>query len=355
MSQTLLKKPGDASRPTIYCVAKAVGVSVSTVSHILNHPGKYRYSKETQQKVWDACNKLRYSPNAMARSLANQTNPAIGLVCDSLTDVNITRAVDRVVELATQHGRHVVVTTHPETLPWTSLLNNGKVDWVIVLNQCLVEFSEELLLPSALERIIAVGPLPNYVPHTFGHQIAWDTTRNAVLALDHLIELGHREIAILAGNFPSAEQCPPRLQAAAEHARARGITAHWISCMDETRENVCRVGRLMTQEVLEKHPGVTALYCRQDYHAIGAYQALSKARRRIPEDMAIVGNFNLQDILQPYPSLTSIDAPLVAGAEAAMEFLARPQHGATGMTIDLTNQIKLIVRQSTVGDNAAGH
>ena len=347
------KSPRKLSRPTIYSVAKAVGVSVSTVSHIINHPGKYRYSRETQQRVREACDNLQYSPNALARSLANQTNPAIGLVCDSLTDVNITRAVDRIVELATMQGRHVVVTTHPERLPWTTLLDQGTVDWIIVLNQNLVEYADHLLLPRSLQRIIGIGPLPIYTPRPFGHQIVWDTTRSAILAIDHLAELGHREIAILAGLYTRPQDSVPRIKAAYEHAATLGIKAHWISHAQEKREDIGGSGRLMTQDVLKNHPGVTAIYCRQDYHVVGVYHELHKAGKQVPGDMAVIGNFNLQDILQFYPPLTSVDAPLVKGAEVAMDFVQMEGQGAKGEGADLTDHITLIKPQSTMGDRAA--
>jgi LacI family transcriptional regulator len=345
------KPPIDrTSRPTIETVARAAGVSDTTVSHILNHPGKYRYAQKTVQRVREIARELRYSPNILAQSLAGQANPAIGVVCSSLTDANISRAVDRVIEIATGQHRHVVVATHPEKLPWAMLLDQGRVDWIIAIDQNLVESSNELLLPRSLERVIAVGPLPNYQSRRFGHFVHWDTTRNARLAMEHLASLGHKEVAILAGLYTTSEKAVPRIKAAYESAASLGITAHWISYPEETRENVARAGRMMTNEVLTRYPNITAIYCRQDYQAIGVFYELQKARKRIPEDVAVCGNFNLQDMLQFYPPLTSVDAPLVKGVEVAMELLAQADRSMPeGKGTDLTEHIRLVIRESTVG------
>jgi hypothetical protein len=82
-----------SSRPTIFSVAKEAGVSITAVSLILNHKKSHKYSPEVEAKVLAACQNLNYKPNSLARSLAKQTNSAIGILCQSLDDHNITRAV----------------------------------------------------------------------------------------------------------------------------------------------------------------------------------------------------------------------------------------------------------------------
>ena len=105
------KSPRGPARPTIVSVAEMAGVSITAVSRILNHSDSHRYSKEVEARVRQVCEKVAYRPSSMARSLAKQTNPGIGILCQSLTDVNIVRVVDRAVELAAAHGLHMVVSS----------------------------------------------------------------------------------------------------------------------------------------------------------------------------------------------------------------------------------------------------
>jgi LacI family transcriptional regulator len=343
------RRPNKSSRPTIFSVAKEAGVSISTVSRVLNHADLQEYSAEVKSKVVAASKKLNYRPNAMARSLARQTNPGIGVLCPSLTDINITRALDRIVEIAETHQRHVVVTTHPEKVPWANLLDDGTVGWVIAINHFMVEQSDDLILPETLERVIAVTTLPQeYVKRTFALSVTWDTARQGELIAEHLAEMGHKEVAMLAGLRTKPDEVPARLRALDERACELGITIHSVYNPNETKEDISLSGRVMMQEVLAKYPRVTAVICRQDYHAIGVYAELYQTGKRIPEDMAVIGAYNLQRILQFCPALTSADAPLVEGVEFAMNFLLGKEDAGT-RHVDLTDHIRLWQRESTVG------
>lgn len=333
-------------KPTIFSVARSAGVSITAVSLILNHPGKHRYSSEVERRVQEACRKLRYKPNSMARSLAKQTNPGIGLLCDSLSDFNITRAVQRVVEIASANGLHVVVTTNPSKIPWQNLLDEGRVSWIIAIGDYMIDRAKELQSPHFLNRIISVcsGPIPpETMPVAF--RVTWDSNRHGLLAADHLASLGHKEVGILAGRDVEIETATQRVSTAYHRLSELGIKAHWITDASEDRESMPRSGQLQAQALLDRHPNTTAIICRNDYHAVGAYREIHRRWLEIPRQMAVVGNFNLQSMLYLDPPLTSVDAPLVQAVERAMGFIASQEH-AHGV-VELSEDVKLIVREST--------
>jgi DNA-binding LacI/PurR family transcriptional regulator len=118
--------------------------------------------------------------------------------------------------------------------------------------------------------------------------------------------------------------------------------------MNENTEDIPTSGEVMTRQILERFPGVTAIVCRQDLHAVGVYRELHRVGKRIPEDIAVIGHFNLQPILYLDPSLTSVQAPMVEAIEAAMDFVINSKETGEAMVRDFTEYHRLIVRASTV-------
>jgi DNA-binding LacI/PurR family transcriptional regulator len=118
----------------------------------------------------------------------------------------------------------------------------------------------------------------------------------------------------------------------------------------EDKTDIPSSAQFMVRQVLETYPKVTAVFCRQDYHAIGAYRALIHAGKKIPDDVAVMGNFDLQRMLFLDPPLTSVTTPIVEGMEKAMEFILKPEDERRDKVIDLSDRIKLCVRGSTVSD-----
>ncbi len=342
---SLVAKP---VRPTIFSVAESAGVSITTVSHILNYPDNHKYSEEAETRVLAACRRLEYKPNALARSLAKKTNSAIGLLCESLDDHNITRALNRAVELASANGLHVVISTKPAEIPWHNLLEEGRVNWIISIVESMFHQSHELTKPHLLEKIISVTPGPVDEELPVALRISWDDSRNGRLAVDHLAELGHREIAVLAGPYVDPETACWRLRSAWHRAGQLGLTVRWMTNPTEDKTDIPSSGQCMAQQVLEKYPNATAVLCRQDYHAIGVYRAFIRAGRRIPDDIAVMGNFDLQRMLYLDPPLTSVTSPVVEGVEKAMEFILSSGKRPAGENVDLSDHIRLTVRGSTV-------
>jgi LacI family transcriptional regulator len=338
-------RASSSSRPTIFSVAKEAGVSITAVSLILNHKKSHKYSPEVEARVLTACQNLNYKPNSLARSLAKQTNPAIGILCQSLDDHNITRAVNHTVELAAGHGFHVVVCTKPSEIHWQTLLEEGRVGWIISIMEDMVHRSQELMQSNFLERVISVSPGPIEEQIPVGARISWDENRNGRLIADHLFSLGHREIALLAGM--NIERGGHRIASTRARAEELGLGFHLITDREEDVNDIPASGERMMKEALEHYPGVTAVVCRQDYQAIGVYRRLMRAGKHIPDDMAVVGNFNLQSKLFLDPGLTSVSCPSVEGIEQAMEFILNPERRNV-KDMDLTDKIELVVRRSTV-------
>ena len=344
------KRPHGPVRPTIFSVAELAGVSTTAVSKILNHSDSHRYSKAVEARVFEVCETVGYRPSSMARSLAKQTNPGIGILCQSLTDANLVRAVDRAVEVAAARGLHVVISTKPGEIAWENLISEERVGWIIALGDWLVTETDQLRSRHIMNRIAAIsGEMPAETLPVAVH-VFWDDKRCGILAVEHLAELGHREIAILGGYYLDPQQAPGKIGGAYERARELGIEAHWVTDTGEAPGAIPQAGHRMAQHVLETYPEVTAIICRQDYHAFGVYRELHRAGKQIPQDMAVVGNLNLQEFLYFDPPLTSVDVPMVEAIERVMEFIVSDGPLKENRQVDLTEHITLVSRGSTVAD-----
>lgn len=357
------KKSETKRRPTIGAVAESVGLSPTAVSLIINHPNKYRYSTATRKRVHNAVRKLGYKPNVLARSLRKgKTNPGIGFLCTSIEDVNITQAVHRAIELAATESLHVVVSTQPQKIAWQYLLEEGRVGWLIATGEYHIRELSKSVLPWVLDRAVVIHPSKSVcMPAVY--RIFWDAARHGILAVDHLAELGHKEIAILAGDCLDLATATPRIAAAYTRAQELGISAHWITNPKEDQADQATLpssAELMTKQVLKGLPDVTAIICRNDYHAVGVYRQLFRAGLRVPKDFSIIGNLNLQEALHLDPGLTSIEGPLVEAVGRAMKFIIGQEKQMAPKSsrvrdVDLTDHIKLIVRKSCSKKNASSN
>jgi len=296
------------------------------------------------------CQKLGYKPNALARALVTRENPAIGLLCDSLLDYNVMRAVEAGLTFATRHGRHVVIATDLDENSWQNLLREGRVGWVITLARKIPgELDRDRLEKDLLDRVIRIWEGPMQAPSESPFTVTWDSRVAGNLAVEHLAELGHREIAVLAGPYlePDLHRFP-RIAASYVRGRELGLTVRWITHPDERRENIPDSGRIMMRMVLDEFPDVTAVICRQDYHAVGVYRELAGRNKRIPDDIAVVGHQNLQPGLHLHPPLTSVENPVTEALRTAIQFAVEGPGVFAGPVCDLTHLYRLIPRASTI-------
>ncbi len=338
------------TRMTITEVARRLGVSAGTVSRVVNDSPNSGISAQTRKRVLAECSRVGYKPNAMARALVTRENPGIGLLCNSLLDYNIMRAVQEGLKLATRLGRHVVISTDLDGTTWLDLLREGRVGWVITLARGIPgEVVRDQLDEDLLNRVIRIWEGPMKKPSASPFTVTWDSGVAGKMAVEHLAQLGHREIAVLAGPFEEPEDRFPRIASSYFRGRELGLTVRWITNSEEQGGMIPQSGQEMMRKVLEEFPKVTAVICRQDYHAVGVYRELHRRGLRILEDMAVMGHQNLQPGLHLEPGLTSVATPVVQAVEIALRFAIEGQKNFSERVYDLTSFCRLIPRASTVG------
>ncbi len=328
--------PGDSSRPvTIAYIAESAGVSVPTVSKVLN--GKSGVSAEKRALIEELINRHGYRKP----SGSNRSN-VVELVfreLESMWAVEIIRGVERA---ARKHRVGVMVSEfglHDSAPGWDDTVSRRPK---CVLSVAQLSAAERAELTAKGIPFVVFDPtteLPDDVP--FVGATNWSGGRAAAR---HLIELGHRRIAMIAGP-EHVLFCAARLDGYRSALAAAGLPSEsrFVVHADLTREGGCSAARTLL--ALPERP--TAIFASNDLQAVGAYQAARDAGLRIPEDLSVVGFDDLPVVAWADPPLTTVHQPLTEMAVAATELALTLGRGEQAPQIGLEIATTLTVRSST--------
>jgi len=325
---------------TIQDVAKEAGVSVSTVSRVLN--SKVDVASDTQERVLSVIDKLGYTSNLAARSMRSRRNNLLGLVVPDIGfpySIEIMKGVDRAISqstldllLYTTGGIHKPGTASREH-HYVSLLNNSLTDGVLIVASSASEFVTK-------KPIVAVDPHmidPNY-PSVQGTNY-----HGALDAMNYLIGLGHRRIGFIGGR-PEIMSSGRRLKGYRDALEQAGVD------IDE-RLNVpgdfsTRTGYERALELLSLSSPPTAIFASNDQSAIGVLQATEELKLRVPEDISLIGFDNISEA--GYFGLTTIDQQLAEMGYVATQMLIKLVNGETLDAKVHKMPTKLVERKSCI-------
>jgi LacI family transcriptional regulator len=323
---------------TIQDVAETAGVSVSTVSRVLN--GRVDVASETQGRIQSVIAELGYTSNLAARSMRSIKKNLLGLVVPDIGfpySIEVMKGVNRaIVEstfdllLYTTGDIHKSGTISHEQ-HYVSLLNNSITDGVIIVASAAAEF-------------ITNGPIIAVDPHLINPRypsVQGTNYQAALEVLEYLVNLGHTRIAFICGR-PEIGSAQRRLKGYKDGLARAGIEidADLIRPGDFTTAS----GYSCTLDLMRLKNPPTAIFAANDQSAIGVYQAANELGLRIPDDLSVVGFDNITEA--QYLGLTTVD-----------QFLSEMGYVATQMLIQLVNKepldvdvhkmpTKLVVRNS---------
>jgi LacI family transcriptional regulator len=307
---------------TIQDVAKEAGVSVSTVSRVLN--AKIDVAEETQKHILSVIEKLGYTSNLAARSMRSRKNFLIGLIMPDVEypfAIEVMKGVNRAVAQSefdlvvytTGNVRKSAAASHEQH--FIALLNNSITDGVIIVAPAAGSFESQ-------SPIVSIDPHqmnPNYPSvHATNYQ-------GAMSAMQYLIGLGHRRIGFIAGR-PELESAKRRMSGYydALHQANISLDESLIVPGDFTEKTGIEVAmKLLTQP----HPP-TAIFACNDQTAMGVYRAAERMGLKIPSDLSVVGFDNIPE--SKFMELTTVD-----------QFLTKMGSLATEMLIKLINKEKI--------------
>ncbi|MFC0213529.1 LacI family DNA-binding transcriptional regulator [Paenibacillus chartarius] len=323
---------------TIHDVALKSGVSVTTVSRVLNNRGYI--SETTRNKVFGAMKELGYQPNDIARSLLRKQSNIIGLIIPNVSHPFFSELADQVEYFAYQAGYKVLLCNSQldPTKEWDyiEMLKRNRVDGIIMGSHTL-EVDEYLSLHSPI--VTFDRKIGESIPH-----LGSDNYRGGQLATQHLIDRGCRKIAHICGNLKLQVLSNHRTDAFLDIVKKYGVE-HLII---QTDMNVFdqRQYEILIQALLKEHPNIDGIFATSDIIAAFAVKECIRAGKRVPEDVRIVGYDDVGAARWLTPELTSIRQPIDEFGRLAVE-LIRMQ--VEGQPFEIANvlPVELMVRATT--------
>jgi len=327
---------------TIIDVARMANVSIATVSRVLNEPHKVR--EETRRQVYQAMTLCNYKYNALARGFATKRSHIIGLIIPTVTNPIFAESVRGVQDYVEASGYRVVLGNSDYSLEKEKKLiqvfREMQVDALIItttgLNgRHLKELVEEKFPLVLLYSTVRRGPLSC---------VGIDNFRGGYRATAHIVSFGHRRIAMLAGDFSFSDKSFHRWHGYRKCLRDHGI-AYDSKLLVQTTYALESGMRAVKQLMQTKSPP-TAIFCSNDFLAIGVLEGARELGLSIPENLSVVGFDDMPMMAFFRPGLDTIRQPAYdmgkIGSEVVLRRIDNPDEKPVHRILD----IQLIVRQS---------
>jgi len=337
-------KKGAAKKPhpvTLQMVAERVGLTKGTCSAVLNRSAASRsVPPHTQERIFQAAQELHYRPSFYARNLGVKRTYTIGVVTQEIGDFYgspIISGIERYLREKNYFFLTVAVRDNPKLLEsYSHLLLDRGVEGLITVDTLI---DRPLPLPA-----IAI---PGHCQVEGVTNIVLDHRKAAWLALNHLVGLGHREIAFMKGSDESPDS-KDRWEAIREVVEELGIPMRAELIVQlEGRDATPQLAYPFVAQLLSRGRPFTALFAYNDISAIGAINVFQEAGLRVPEDLSVVGFDDIRIAVHNNPSLTTVRQPLQRMGEIAASVLLNwIEHRKDGTEV-IKVQPEFVVRHST--------
>ena len=330
---------------TIKDIARKLKISHSTVSRALSEDRKVSalVAEKTRKRVQKVAAELDYSPNLMAQGFVTGRTATLGLLTYQVFREMFDRQIDRILWEADKQKYHILIGMAPsrlqelpledQTLQIRQLLSRG-IDGLFIHTQGDRGESERIL-----NAVRGRMPVVTFTHPTQGLSgVVLEEITSFCEATEHLIRLGHKRIGFIGTDwnkdFVGSAKGKGYLLAMQKH----GLTPQRILGKTFPKKPTHRLGKRLGDRF-------TALVCRNDYEAVIACHGLRAAGLRVPEDVAVVGNGNLELAAYVTPALTTLAIPYEAIAQAAMELMLEQLEGQN-MSRQVILKSPLVVRES---------
>ena len=328
---------------TIKDLAAQTGYSVGTVSRVLNH--QPHVSEVAREIILKAAEESGFQLNENARQLKQQQSNALLVICkgnyNELFDELLIAIQSRVSD--TQYTLIVdyIDESENEVRRALRMCREKKPQGILFLGGNQEHFQESfhrIQVPCVLVTSSAADlSFPNL------SSVTSDDTLAAAMAIDGLLELGHKEVVIIGGHRDYSEITRLRHQGCVRAFREHGIS--FRESQYETARFTFADGYRAAKVLLERYPDFTALFAMSDVMALGAIRALADAGKRVPEDISVVGFDGLQIGEYTLPRLSTVAQNVEQLAEQSMALLLRSIETSTDAKHEVV-PVRLLLRES---------
>jgi DNA-binding LacI/PurR family transcriptional regulator len=332
--------PG-VKKPTIYDVAEHAGVSITTVSRMLNAPEKV--NPATRKKVLAVIDELGFIPKAEARARSMQHTGRIGVICPFFTAPSFIQRLRGIAETLSPGNYELIIYTVDSNERLQGYLSNlpltGNLDGLIILSLPIGDSEARRLVDHHLPTVLIEYPHPKM------NCVEIDDFAGGHMAATYLLEKGHRRIAFLGDtNLPEYAIHPVSLRLngfrkALKQARIN-LPDAFIRLAPYSQEQT----RQVAKELLNLPSPPTAIFAAADFQALGVLKAARQMNIQVPEQLAVIG-FDDLDIAE-YADLTTISQHLDESGRLAVEILLAQIDSPSRLPRHVKIPLTLIERQT---------
>ncbi len=333
---------------TLKEIAKEAGVSVSTVSRVINQKGPHVARPELQNRIWEIVSRTGYRPNENALNLKRNTQPGAGqphcsIAClfartpESISDPFFSQLARSVEAAAFQAGYRVRYSLTEVDVRQPSLLQDmvdQHVRGVVILGRCDRKLLH--LLKQSFHCVSYTGLNP---PEAKYDQIICDGQEVSRAAVEYLLSLGHQNVAYI-GETDNENRYLGYLQALEEHKIP--LRENYVRSVMLSTEN----GYRGAWELMRRAEGVTAILCANDLTAIGAMRALHEMGVRTPQDLSIMGIDDIDMAQYMSTKLTSVHIPVEEMGQTATKILLDRINGGHSIHMKVSLPFYIVERES---------
>ncbi len=340
----MTRKKSDTPREpkvTLKTIAQHLGLTPGTVSAALNNSAAASSIPEhTKQRIIAAARELNYRPNYFARSLRLQRTYTIGVIAEEIGDPYGAMVISGIEQYLRKHNYFFLTVIHRH-------------------DQKVLQAYSQMLLTRGVEGFITTDTSIKDKPSrptvaVAGHQAVKGVTNitlnertAARLALTHLVDLGHREIAFMKG-APFSSDSATRWAAITEIASELGVPIRpELTVQIDSGDPTPYLGYPFAKELLERKRHFTALFAYNDISAIGAIWAFREVGLRIPQDVSVIGFDDIPLAAFSEPGLTTIRQPLQRMGEIAAKTVIDQIEGNADFLPEIVVEPELVIRAST--------
>jgi LacI family transcriptional regulator len=327
--------------PTIYDVARHAGVSITTVSRMLNDSEKV--NSETRKRILASIDELGFIPKAEARARAMQKNGRIGVITPFFTAPSFIQRLRGIAGAISPKNFELVIYTvestdqlqrYLSTLPLT-----GNLDGLIILSLQISDADAQRLVDHHLPTVLIEYPHPNL------NCVEIDNVEGGRMAAKYLLKKGHRRIAFLGDtDLPEYAIHPVSLRLSGFRQALRKASIelpdNFVRLAPYTQEQT----RQVAKELLSLPEPPTAIYAATDFQALGVLKAAHSLNVKVPEQLAVIGFDDLD--MAEYADLTTICQHLDESGKLAVEILLTQMDSSSGLPRHVQIPLTIIERKT---------
>lgn len=334
---------------TIYDIAKEANVSVATVSRVLNNTAPVKDS--TRSKIMRLIDQYQFQPNALARGLSKKETGTIGVILPDVTNPFFPEVFSGIERMARDMGYTFFLCDtlgdYERESQYLNILREKQVDGIIFLggrinlSRCKPELAEEVVeTANRIPLVLVNGNLPG----TSLYRVITNESKGAEIATQYLIDSGHRDIAFIAGN-DNMSTTAQKVKAFKRIMACNGLSVPSARVL--YGDFSMASGERLMKRILAEAERPTAVFCVNDFTAVGALKAAMKAGVNVPNDISIVGFDDIPLASAIYPELTTIKQQMDQLGSTAVQVLHRliMKEKVKKLTVI---EPELVVRESTM-------